>query len=223
MQFHTMLNIPRGLSALIGGGGKSSLLRLLGKELAAEGRRVVLAATTHMHPPEGVPLLTGPDRGALETALAKSGVVCVGDRAENGKLTLTDTPMAMLLDTADYVIAEADGSRQLPLKAHAAHEPVIPPQTRRVILVIGIDGVHRPIQAAAHRPELYARLLQTEQAHIITPADVAAVINSEGYGDMALINKVETEEQRRDARRIAQALTMPAAEAAIRKGYLCLL
>ena len=59
---------------------------------------------------------------------------------------------------ADYIFAEADGSKHLPLKAHAAHEPVIPPEANQTILVLGASGFGKPIAAAAHRPALYCLL-----------------------------------------------------------------
>lgn len=44
----------------------------------------------------------------------------MGTPCENGKLTAPRLPMEMLAALADYMLVEADGSRQMPLKAHAA-------------------------------------------------------------------------------------------------------
>ena len=44
--------------AVIGSGGKSTLLRALGEDAAARGERVVLATTTHFLPFGGMPLVT---------------------------------------------------------------------------------------------------------------------------------------------------------------------
>jgi probable selenium-dependent hydroxylase accessory protein YqeC len=52
---------------------------------------------------------------------------------------------------------EADGSRGHPLKAHAAHEPLIPKQAERILYVVGADGIGKKVIEAAHRPELYAK------------------------------------------------------------------
>ena len=54
----------------------------------------------------------------------------------------------------DWVVVEADGSRMLPVKAPAAHEPVVPVETTLLIPVVGIDALSGPIREVAHRHEL---------------------------------------------------------------------
>ena len=49
------LKIEPGITAIIGSGGKSTLLRALGLELMRAGGRVLLCTTTHMFPVAGVP------------------------------------------------------------------------------------------------------------------------------------------------------------------------
>ena len=53
------------------------------------------------------------------------------------------------------LLVEADGSRRLPLKAHAPHEPVIPKEAGCVLCVVGARGFDRPIRKAVHRPEQF--------------------------------------------------------------------
>ena len=55
MLLYEKLNIPRGVTAVIGSGGKTTLLRTLSRELPGT---VLLATTTHILPFEGVPLVT---------------------------------------------------------------------------------------------------------------------------------------------------------------------
>ncbi|MDY4216977.1 MAG: hypothetical protein SOY10_06875 [Collinsella sp.] len=43
------------MTAIIGSGGKSTLLKALGLELMRAGGRVLLCTTTHMFPVAGVP------------------------------------------------------------------------------------------------------------------------------------------------------------------------
>ena len=47
MDFFRLLGVRPGMTALIGAGGKTTLLRRLGEELA-EGHRVLLCTTTKM-------------------------------------------------------------------------------------------------------------------------------------------------------------------------------
>ena len=44
------LKIEPGITAIIGSGGKSTLLKMLGLELMRAGGRVLLCTTTHMFP-----------------------------------------------------------------------------------------------------------------------------------------------------------------------------
>ena len=49
------LRIEPGITAIIGSGGKSTLLKTLGLELMRAGGRVLLCTTTHIFPVAGVP------------------------------------------------------------------------------------------------------------------------------------------------------------------------
>ena len=121
MQLYERLGVPCGVTAVIGSGGKTTLLRTLSRELPGT---VILTTTTHILPFEGVPLLTAPTEDEVRAALARSRVLCLGTPAPEGKLTAPSLPFSLLEQLADYVFVEADGSRRLPLKAHAPHEPV---------------------------------------------------------------------------------------------------
>ena len=155
MNFFELLNISPGVTAVIGSGGKTSLLRRLAAE--APGT-VLLCTTTHIRPFAEYPLLTDAAAETVLQALTSERVLCVGTPCENGKLTAPRLPMETLAALADYMLVEADGSRQMPLKAHAAHEPVIPACAERVICVAGASGFDRPIRACVHRPERFCAL-----------------------------------------------------------------
>ena len=172
MKISPLLHIGRGVTALIGGGGKTTLLYTLTEELRKTGS-VVLCTSTHIRVPEQYPLVTG---GAeeLRAALERHGAVCAGTPAEGGKLTAPPIPFAELARLADYVLMEADGAKGLPLKIHAAHEPVIPENAQRVVLVVGADGFGKPLSQVCHRA--------VEDA-IATPEWLARHIAAEGFGD----------------------------------------
>ena len=119
-----------------------------------------------------------------------------------------------MANLADYVLLEADGAKRLPLKAPAAHEPVIPGGTALVVAVAGLDGVGKPIAKAAFRPALYAELLGTNEAHIVSPEDAARVLASDrgqkkNVGSArftVLLNKADDAERIRFAKAAARAL-----------------
>lgn len=191
------LKIEPGITAIIGSGGKSTLLRTLGLELMRAGGRVLLCTTTHMFPVAGVPwdgssrrLDTAPWRpGALHapgcTCEACAGLVrgsiCQAGvlDPETGKLSSPAEPLDQLAQRFDYVLAEADGSKRLPLKAHAAWEPVIPAGAANVVWVVGASGLGKTIDEVVHRPELFCGRCGCKPTDIATPERVAQALNAE--------------------------------------------
>lgn len=191
------LKIEPGITAIIGSGGKSTLLRALGLELMRDGGRVLLCTTTHMLPVAGVPwdgssrrLDAAPWKpGALHApgctceacaGLARGSICQAGVLdPETGKLSSPAESLDQLAQRFDYVLAEADGSKQLPLKAHAAWEPVIPAGTANAIWVVGASGLGKPIDEVVHRPELFCERCGCEPTDIATPERVAMVLNAE--------------------------------------------
>ena len=206
MDISALLGVERGVTALIGGGGKTTLMYTLAEELRRRGT-VVVTTSTHIRRPEQYPVLTAADDAAVAAALAEHGAVCVAGETAEGKLCAPALSFETLAALADFVLVEADGSKRLPLKAHAPHEPVIPPNARRTVYVVGADGFGRPIRQVCHRPERYAALCGAAEDDVVTPALEAAVLHAEGYDTgWVFINKVETPEDWRNAEALAALL-----------------
>ena len=115
-------------------------------------------------------------------------------------------PYETLADLADFVLVEADGSRRRPLKAHALHEPVIPPCTRQVICVVGLSGLHRPVSEVVHRPELFCSLANCTPEDEATPERVARALVQEHLADTYFLNQAESGSALQDAKIIASHL-----------------
>lgn len=206
MNISALLEVEKGVTALIGGGGKTTLMYTLAEELRRRGT-VLVTTSTHIQRPEQYPTLLTADAAAVTAALATHGVVCVAGETAEGKLCAPALSFELLAALADFVLVEADGSRRLPLKAHAPHEPVIPPNARRTVYVVGADGFGHPIRQVCHRPERYAALCGAAEDDIVTPTLEAAVLHAEGYDTgWIYINKVETSEDWRNAETLAALL-----------------
>lgn len=221
MQVAPLLHVGRGVTALIGGGGKTTLLYTLADELRGKSS-VILCTSTHIRVPEQYPLVTG-GADALCEALHKHGVVCAGTPAEAGKLIAPPVSFAELASLADYVLVEADGAKGLPLKAHVGYEPVIPPNAQRVVLVVGADGFGKPISKVCHRSERYAKLAGTAPDAVVTPELAARVISAEGFGDRVFVNKVESAYNYGAAEDLTKYLSCPVVAGSLhREVYTCL-
>ena len=116
MELAAFLEIRPGVTAVIGGGGKTTLLRALGEELARK-HRVLLCTTTRIFPFPQMPCAG--TLAELDALRGEYRLLCAGRRLPGiGKLAALDASMADLAARFDYVLVEADGSAQRPLKAH---------------------------------------------------------------------------------------------------------
>ncbi|MCP5101477.1 MAG: putative selenium-dependent hydroxylase accessory protein YqeC, partial [Chloroflexi bacterium] len=152
----------KAIVSIVGGGGKTTLLFALAKALPG---RVVITTTTRIFAAQ---MKLAPAVVTFQHGNAAKFDQLVGEAlAQHGRLLITgavigdkahgvppDLPVQLLARAdVDFVVVEADGSRMRPIKAPAAHEPVIPPESTHVIPVIGIDALDKPIVDVAHRPE----------------------------------------------------------------------
>ena len=181
MKFCEALDVRPGVTAVIGSGGKSSLLRRLAEEVPGTA---ILCTTTHIRPFSEYPVLENPSPADIRQALAAGRVLCTGTPCENGKLT----------------------APALPLKAHAAHEPVIPENSRRVICVVGASGFGKPVRETVHRWERFCGLTGAVETEPVTPELAAKALLAEGRCDTMLLNQIDGADRRPAAERFAAEL-----------------
>ena len=200
MELWELLGIRPGLTAVIGSGGKTSLLRVLAQELSHRGT-VLVSTTTRIMRPSWCPFAA--TAAELCDGFAHSPILCAGSYNPEGKLTAPDFPGWQY--AADFVLVEADGSKRLPAKAHAAWEPVLPPERNRTVCVFGASALGQPIQDA---PEA-----------VITPAIAARVLAKEGGFDVLFINQADVLEDPVAALQpFADTLPCPAIYGALAEG-----
>jgi molybdenum cofactor cytidylyltransferase len=219
---------PKDVIVLVGGGGKTTLMFRLADELASSDRRVVTTMTTRIFVGQ---MLRAPSRLVTEdeaTLLADlpaaldahrhvivaGEVIVEQDKVQGVSAALLDRMAA--LPAVDAMIVEADGSRRLPFKAPAAHEPVIPASATVVVPLVGLDVLGQPLDAEhVHRPQLVAELTGAALGDPVTPAMLATVLAHPQGGAknvplagrlIPFLNKAEDEATLTAAREIARLL-----------------
>ena len=218
MELRELLGIRPGVTALAGGGGKTTMMYTLAGELSAQ-RTVICTTTTHILPPDHLPVLERADREALERARC----ICAGRPAAGGKLAAPEQSIGELASLADYVLVEADGSRGLPVKAHLPHEPVIPEEAGLTVALTGASGFGRPVQEAVHRWERFCQLTGAAPEEPVTAEHLAALLAAEGFGDLIFVNQAETPERLSEAERLAALLDRPVFAGTLKGGiWKCL-
>lgn len=211
-ELHRLLAVPRGLTAIIGSGGKTSLLYTLAEELRPLGT-VLVTTTTHILPPEQYTVVN--DAAALAAALSREGVVCAGTMTPEGKLAAPSFDGWQ--QSADFVLVEADGSKHLPAKAHESWEPVLPETCKRTVCVLGASCFGQPISAAAHRPARYAALAGVAESTPITPAIAARVLAAEGGFDILYVNQIDGDIPPETLKPLAEVLDCPIVAGSLRE------
>ena len=164
--------------AVVGSGGKTTLMKKLASQYLSEGKTVFVTTTTHMFI-EADTLLTD-DADTIIHRLKESGYAMAGI-AEGEKIkSLSKRTYEAVCSFADVVLVEADGSKHMPLKFPNACEPVIPDNTDRIIVVWGSHGLYKPAREVCHRLELVMKCLRIDEETVIGVEHVRKLI-WEGY------------------------------------------
>ncbi len=167
--------------AVVGSGGKTTLLKKLAKDYHAQGKKVLLSTTTHMFIEDYARISN--DLPSLVAELEESGFLMAGSVSPKDPHKLSSLPDKIyeeLCRHADVVLIEADGSRRLPIKFPNQTEPVIPANCDKIIVVCGLHALGKPLAEVAHRPELVKTCLNAEDSTIIRPEHVQTLLRK-GY------------------------------------------
>ena len=227
MKLTDALNVAEDeVVALVGGGGKTSAMFRLAREVAEKGGQAITTTTTRIFAaqialaPAHVPVANA-TRESISAALATHRhVLVIGDtNPKDGKADGVSLELFARLHSwfpKACILNEADGSRMRPFKAPAAHEPVIPVETTLVVPVVGADVFGQTLDADhVHRPELVSALSGAPLGTPITPEIVARVLAHPDGGRkgvppgarvVVLINKVESLPDRKPAHETAEWL-----------------
>ncbi len=211
-------------AAFVGAGGKTTAMFQLARQFEPP---VLVSASTHLTVEQlsladrHVTVRSPADvRSALED-LPDLVVGFTGPAGTDGRTGGLDRASLYILH--EYarqhhipLLFEADGSRRLPLKAPAEHEPAIPYWTHLVVVVAGLSGLGRPLhENTIHRPERFARIAELSPGDRVTPAAVVEVLSSSEGGlknippearKVVLLNQADGEALQRTAANMAEPL-----------------
>jgi probable selenium-dependent hydroxylase accessory protein YqeC len=177
----------REVVSLVGGGGKTTLMFLLGKTLSAQGHRVITTTTTKIFEPRHgeTPFLSlGEDEGTVLLRVEHYGHVTVAShRVPGGKVQgITVRQADALWDSGriDYLVNEADGAAQRPLKAPESYEPVIPDCTSVVVALVGADAFNARLdENTVFRSRAFSRLTGLPLGAHLTYETIALIFTHE--------------------------------------------
>lgn len=214
-----LLKIQKGVTSIIGGGGKTTLIHTLANELKNKGT-VIITTTTHIMPSAIFYNVTDDSKclSHLSELLCQHKCICLGKLTDNGKLCTTQHTFSDLCKIADYVLVEADGSKGLPLKAHLDFEPVIPVLSTQVITVVGVDCVREKLEDVTHRAEKACEILACKKEDIITEKMVATLLIAEKFHSKVLLNKCDSENERITAETISGYIKTECVISSLHKG-----
>lgn len=170
----------RSLVALVGGGGKTTLLFALGGQLPG---RTLLTTTTRMGSDRsgGFSTLIGPTPEDLTEAFVEHDCLLAW-KSIDGHKALGFAPVTVdawaAAGLADHIVVEADGARRLPFTAPAPWEPPIPSGASHVVACMGSDALGYVIADALHRPLRVAAAAGCSPYERLTPARAAAALTS---------------------------------------------
>lgn len=202
--------------SFVGGGGKTTNIESLSMALKSQGKRVLSTTSTAILIPSNkfydeifignMPAAYKPPNGSITV---------YGDYIKMDKLRAKNT---LVIDEIigrnlfDYVLIEADGSQEKPIKAPADHEPVISKYTSLTVGVIGMDSLGKQVGKIAHRPEILAGIINKGETGIIECDDIVklashkdGIFKSSKGKKILLLNKVK-DEQFEKVKKIKNAL-----------------
>jgi molybdenum cofactor cytidylyltransferase len=176
---------PATRLAVVGAGGKTTLLFRLAKEMKSP---VIVSTSTHLSLDQAgladhhhIIRSTQQIQEIFQQELGGVNLF-TGEIIEQNRLaSLPPGGLDQLAQAAGRaslpLLIEADGARNYPMKAPAEHEPAIPAWANHVVVVAGLSGLGKTIQSfSIHRPERFAELAEVKMGDLVTPEALTRVL-----------------------------------------------
>ena len=207
------------LIALCGAGGKTSLLYALGEAWRDAQEKVVLTTSTHIRSflLPGFLRWDAPDAGDLNAIWRIGHVPVAGRPLAQGKLKgPSDEMWAILRETADRIVVEADGAARYPVKYPAVWEPVIPQYADRVLVLCGLTALGRPLREVCHRADLALEKGVLPDGPLTEEGLAALLLRGYGrYDPLFVLNQADDDDLAAKARTLAAILGQAGQKSAV--------
>lgn len=213
--------------AMVGAGGKTTLMFALARELLLKGLKVITTTTTRVSQKEaerspGVVIVDEhPDWfERVKRGLEAHGHVFVA-AGSPGPSKLKGLPPS-LADTlfqeagADCLLVEADGAAGRPVKAPAGYEPVIPSSSTVVVALMGLEAVGEPVNSeSVFRMDTLVEISGLRPGDYLSSEGLARVFHDsrglykgspEAARRVAFLNKADLLAGMGEARKLAEIL-----------------
>ncbi len=211
------IGLKPGIISIIGGGGKTTFLHTVSQEL--EGTKVI-TTSTHFFPFDDVFTANYETKEELRQALCDHPRLALATDNGGTKQCAPVLSFDDIAEVADWVLVEADGSRNLPFKGHADHEPVIPENSNLVIQMIGGSGFGQKVKDATHRPQIFCEITNCSEEDIVTPELLAKVLVAEDLCDVLIINQAEDPHFAEIAKRLQDNVPYPVYWGSVRNSVI---
>ena len=205
--------------SIVGAGGKTTLLYLLGNHLQEAGFKVLLTTTTMVYYPDS-------DENINNLTFWGSKIIEIeykqGFEQDKRKIKGFDKEeMECFVENGqfndfDFVLIEADGAKRMPIKAPNENEPVVISFSDIVIGVVGLDSLGKAInEENTHRPAELIKVFNKDFGDIIIENDIKNLVLSENglfknspvlAKKVLVLNKADTAEMIKSGEKIIDLL-----------------
>lgn len=177
-----LFGIPvKSTVAIVGAGGKTTLMYNLAEHYRNAGHSVAVGTTTKIVMPPKDHF----DHYLVDKPLPKSperGIHIVGrNHPPTGKIdSLPIDELKIATTSFDYLLLEADGAKEMLIKGWAEYEPVVPDFARYTVGIINLDILGMPAVAGktVHRFSEFSAITGCKPDEKITSEHLARIIQS---------------------------------------------
>lgn len=176
-----LFKTPYHTVALIGSGGKTTMIRTLARENRTT-KQIFVSNTLNMEriPESEVDFIDyqfREDYSLSEYTQAGVYVLAYGIEPDNSLRGLPLDVLEKQMDCFELCLIECDESRQRPLKAWRSHEPVLPRSTDMTLGILDITSIGLKISVdTVHNLDVFCDLTGKKVGDIITREDIKRLI-----------------------------------------------